>query len=97
MLENVKTDINSAALLKTVMRAIIELCKVTHYIITVPLTDCSDERDSEAEKEEQEKEKREKKTAVKKKEKMTMWEREIVISLNFAEEFLDICSVNRAK
>ena len=52
MLKNMKTDINSAALLKTMMRTIIELCKAAHHIITVFLTDCSDERDSEAEKKE---------------------------------------------
>ena len=59
MLKNVKTDINSAALLRTVMMTIIELCEVTHHIITVSLTDCLNEEDSEAEKEEQERKKRE--------------------------------------
>lgn len=70
MLEKVKADANPAALLRTVMIAIIELCEVTHHIITVSLTDYSDEGDSEAEKEKQEKEEKikrdkKKKTAVK--------------------------------
>ena len=80
MLKNVKTDVNSVTLLKTVIRAIIELYKVTHYIITVSLTDCSDEGDSEAEKEEQKKKKRERKITVKKREKITVKkEKEITV------------------
>ena len=52
MLKNVKINVNFTALLKTVMRAIIELCKITYHTITASLTDCSNNEDSEAEKKE---------------------------------------------
>ena len=56
MLEDVEAGINPAALLRTVMEAIIELREAAHYTTTVPPTDCSEEGDSEVKKEEQEKE-----------------------------------------
>ena len=69
ILENIEADVNSAALLQTVMKAIIELQKAAHQVITVSLTDCSEEGDSETEKEGEEKEKKKKKITVKKKKK----------------------------
>ena len=69
MLENVKADTNSAALLQTVMRAIIELQKVAHQVTTVPLINCLKKGDSEVEKEEEKRGKKKEKAAVKKEEK----------------------------
>ena len=69
MLENVKTDVNSVTLLRTVMRAIIELCEAACHVITVSLTDYLDKRDSEVKKEDKEKEKREREMTVKKRKK----------------------------
>ena len=37
------------------------------------------------------------KTAVKKREKIMMWREKIVTDLDFAEKFLNICSVNKAE
>ena len=54
MLENVKAGINPAALLRTVVKAIIELCEAAHYTTTVPPINCLEEGDSEVKKEEQE-------------------------------------------
>ena len=54
MLEDVEAGTNPAALLRTVMEAIIELREAAHHTTTVPPTDCSEEGDSEVEKEEQE-------------------------------------------
>ena len=51
MLENVKAGINPAALLQTVVGAIIELQEVAHQATTVPSTNCSEEGDSGAEEE----------------------------------------------
>ena len=48
--KNIEAGTNSETLLQVVVRAIIELCEAAH-LITVPLTDYSDEGDSEAEKE----------------------------------------------
>ena len=51
MLEDMKAGANSAALLQTVMGAIIELWEAAHQATTVPPTDCLEEGDSGAEKE----------------------------------------------
>ena len=51
MLEDVKAGTNPAALLQTVVGAIIELQEAAHQAITVPPTNCSEEGDSEAEEE----------------------------------------------
>ena len=54
MLEDVEAGANPAALLRTVVGAIIELREAAHHTTTIPPTDCSDEGDSGAEEEEQE-------------------------------------------
>ena len=55
MLEDIEAGINPAALLRTVVEAIIELHEAAHHTTTVPLTDCSEEGDSGVKEEEQEK------------------------------------------
>ena len=54
MLEDVEAGANPAALLRTVVGAIIELREAAHHTTTVPPTDYSDEGDSGAEEEGQE-------------------------------------------
>ena len=51
MLEDVEAGANPAALLRTVVGAIIELREAAHQATTVPPTDCSEEGDSGAEEE----------------------------------------------
>ncbi len=96
MLEDVEAGANPAALLRTVVEAIIELREAAHHT-TVPPTDCSDEGDSGAEEEEQEEGEEGGEGAVEGAVEGAMWEEEIAAGLDFAEEFLGTCGVDRAK